>query len=286
LFDLVRLPIVLIRRKLQTSEGKISLVIWTILSLLWFIYFIQASVQLANGSSGNNWRLWKTVQSPPKFPQFIICPQYPEGSIEAIECNILQSNPKNPIITPTLLPPGYLTNQGKFSCYGYNLDGTVPIGNHTVWCKVNATNGWVSPIGHAQVYFDPPGTLDIFDCDQCVQGQDNYVMNWGNLVRIALELEIFKGVPQYSVYPSNSWFSKEERNITHQSWNIECLFFWDSDDVWNYAPHSYYSFWSWIGFLGGAAFLLNWIHDITLAVMTALLLGVEESQPQQYQQVQ
>jgi len=152
---------------------------------------------------------------------------------------------------------------------------------------VNATNGWVNQYGHVKVYFDPPGTLDIFNCDQCVEGQDNSIMNWGNFVRIALELAIFNGVPQYMVYPSNSWISFQERNISHQSWNIESFFYFDSNDVWNYSPHSFYSFWSWIGLLGGAAFLMKWIHDILLVIISTALYGIDESQHQQeYQQVQ
>jgi hypothetical protein len=260
----------------QTKSGKLSVALWVVLGIFYFIYFVFACIQADHAAKRHSFRVWSEEQASIQFPEFVLCPEYPEGLIATIECRILQPNPNNPLITPTVIKPGtYSQWNPDFTCYGYNMDGAVPIGNHTVWCRMNATNGPGRPQGNVQVFFVKPDTKVnqfLLDCDDCIDGQDNYVMPWGTLTTLGLELYFFEEVPRYETYG----FSYPVSNF---SYNIEGLFSWHSHYVWYYNQHNYYNFWQWMAFIGGAAFLMKILHDLIVSFCDIFIFKETELKP-------
>jgi len=286
--DLFTFPVHWVKTKSKTTEGKTSLLLWLVLGIFYFVYFVVICNEAVLATKGNDWRIWvETNPNSRQFPQFVICPQYHEGEITGIDCKVLESkghhNPNNPSIVYQPLTPNP-NEHPDYVCYGFNMRGNVNILNQHVWCEINATNGFVTNKGNVQVFFDKVGTFEWLNCAECVMGVDNYIMPWQNEARVGIQEMSFHGLGgnRYSVQGTHYPFTPSV-NYTYSS-DIESFFYWNSNDVWNYQNHNYYSFWTWVGYVGGAAFLVKLCHDGLLLFLMLLFVGkpaatAEESNP-------
>jgi len=271
-----------IKEKINTPHKKLSAFLIVIFGILWFAYFVVACTYLADPINASTLRVWVTQPSTDTqdgsrvFPQMTICPHGSlSGSIISLQCDNYDWDQGRLIKT---LKPVYLNNifpdYPAWTCYSYNSDG-LDSSIDTVNCT-----GQVTPDCTAlHAFFDDPGTgKDFFDGTNRPQGDDNYINLVGTVTDILLELSIWgtadpTGGPvgktvidnptrQYRVNAQNT--IEPHGNIT--SFNI----WWGSNDVWHYQNHSPFVFFHWVGFIGGAAFLLKALHDVIMAIFSCI----------------
>jgi len=290
----------------QTQEQKVSAVIWIIFAALWVGYFVAATTHIADKLNGETFRIWVTEQPSLEFPQFVLCPANPSGTLSGTVCKMLTTKgsngiPDGPVLPSTAIQPGAFSDYPGYTCYGYNLDARLDVGNYSVFCISNCTATMYDRYCSMHAYFDAPGTKNFLKCAQCVSGKDNYVLSRGAFSSVGLELTSYAeedddsgdigtqdgldpdidGVPVRSYTAIGT--SVYDPNISETT--SMGVFYWNSHVMWHYQKFTYYDFWSWLGFIGGAGFFMKMMHDIIMVPLVIFVFKTSESARQGYAEV-
>jgi len=261
-----------------STQKKLSAFLIVIFGILWFAYFIVACTYLADPINSSALRVW--VTTPPTevsdgsrvFPQFTICPHGDlRGAIVSLQCD--NYDWYNNRLLKTLQPvylSGIFPDYPNWMCYSYNSDGKDSNIDYVNCSGVVAAS---STALHA--FFDDPGSgVNFFDGTNRPPGNDNWINPKGTRNDIGLELSIWDTtdplggpVGKTSIDNPTRKYKVNAQTVSQPMGNVTSFnIWWGSNDVWHYERHSPFVFFHWVGFLGGAAFLLKMLYEVIMAI--------------------
>jgi hypothetical protein len=271
-----------IKERLKTTQQKFSAVLIVVFGILWFVYFIVACTYLADPINSDALRVW--VTKPPTetpdgsrvFPQFTICPHGSlQGAIVSLQCDNYDWYQGQ--LVKTLKPvylSGIFSDFPDWTCYSYNSDGA-----DSSMDFVNCS-GIVTPDCTAlHAFFDDPGSgKDFFDGTNRPSEDDNWINPKGTRNDIGITLSIWDTtdptggpVGKTSIDDPTRKYNVNAQTVSSPQGNLTSFnIWWGSAEVWHYEKHSPFVFFHWIGFIGGAAFLLKMLYDVIMAIFNVL----------------
>jgi len=241
----------------DSTVKKISLGIGFLLFIIWFVFFVLSCIRMNDGNKMEHMLSWITYEQDIQFPSFSICPEFEEGNITAIRCEMLMRTSKqNIIITPTT---GNLPQ-----CIYYNIDGSLEDFNSTIWCAINVTNNYTSfdhqyKPGNAKIFLAKPNQPFDNSCANCIIGQDFWVIITNSFNFVGFKKYMMNGNTEYEM---NGFYYTYD--VIVNPYEINLLTTWTSKEVWNYRRFHYFDFTEFLGTIGGIAAILMIIHSFVL----------------------
>jgi len=278
-----------IKERLSTPHQKFSVVLGAILGILWFAYFIVACTYISDPINSSALRTWVTTPSylnqdnSRVFPQVTLCPHGSlSGKIVSLQCdNYDWVTGQTRTLTPTYIN-NLFSGYPDWTCYSYNADGS-DSNIDFLNCSGIVESG--STALHA--FFDDPGTgADFFDDYNRPPGNDNWINLIGTTNDIGIDLSIWNTAdpvggpigPASINNPTRQYEIVVEVESPIPKGNVTYInIWWDSEYVWHYQQQNPFTFFHWLGFIGGAGFILKTIHEIAMAIFT-LIFGAPRDQ--------
>jgi len=255
------------------------------------------------------------------FPQFAICPL--QGDRDTFtkppQCaiyNRIYHNATHIPYTVKNLSHKFRDRTFTTTCYLFNSDDSVHVGNQSVACNfLVQENQGRREFQDAEILFSESGSPNWWNfcgdggevTTECPDGSNRYRLPRHTFNFISLETISFADdddagyadikdkqfrsksagkldLPdrEYKVYGNTIW-GGDRQDFTRNN-DTEVMIRWQSLDIWQFKPQTAISFWTWISYIGGCLFLLTFLHNIVMSVVR-MFLGEEAPNGQEYAQI-
>jgi len=272
-----------IKERFNSPHKKASAILIAIFGILWFAYFIVACTYISDPINNSALRVWVTTPSYVNqdnsrvFPQLTLCPHGSlSGKIVSLQCDNYDWETGQLVKT---LTPVYINNlfpdYPDWTCYSYNSEGA---DSNIDFLNCSGIVDGGSYALHA--FFDDPGSgSDFFDDYNRPPSNDNWVNVMGTNNDIGIDMSIWNTAdPTGGPIGSASISSPTRQYQVHAQvtsptpkGNMTYInIWWDSQYVWHYQQQNPFTFFQWLGFIGGAGFILRIIHEIAMAIFTII----------------